>query len=58
MKIYFTKTELLEEWEEKHPSDPDKEHNAIAGHVETKKGFIWYSYWATQRSSYEYNIQT
>jgi hypothetical protein len=50
VKIYFTKTELLEEWEEKHPSDPDKEHNAIAGHVETKKGFIWYSYWITQRS--------
>lgn len=45
MKIFFTRKELELAWLKKYPNDADYKFNAIAGHVETEKGFIWYTYW-------------
>ena len=49
MKLYFTRDELEAEWQAKFPSDTDYKHNSVAGHVETEKGFIWYSYWEVEK---------
>lgn len=44
--MYYTKRELIIQWLLKYPNEAcclDLTHNAIAGHVETKQGFIWWS---------------
>lgn len=48
MKLYYTKQELIDIWLARWPQDadcPSLEHNALAGHVETARGFIWFSYY-------------
>ena len=48
-KLYFTLEELIEAEKKINPhlKGEDLEESAKAGHVETDKGFIWYSYWET-----------
>jgi len=44
-KLYFTLE--AEKKINPHLKGEDLEESAKAGHVETDKGFIWYSYWET-----------
>ena len=43
--FYFTREELEAEWLAKWPDDADYKFNAVAGFIETAKGFIWGSYY-------------
>ena len=48
-KLYFTLDELIALRLAKCGPEKDLVFNAIAGHVETPRGFIWYPYYATEK---------
>lgn len=53
---YFTKQQLIDQWIERFPEDigdADLGETAIAGYVETEKGFVWASYYLTDAFSRE-----
>jgi hypothetical protein len=45
MKLLFTKADLITAWLLAHPNDPDYYHNALGGYIETKDGFVEYTYY-------------
>ncbi len=48
MKLYYTRAELIKIRILRVPGDaksPDLEFNALAGYVETRRGFIEYSFY-------------
>lgn len=48
-ELYFSKSELIDQWLEVHPNDaehPDLEQMALGGYVDCKNGlYIWFPDW-------------